>query len=64
MQFKTRQEVLDALSAAYVVRENALDAWFEVSDAASDECEVARAYKDANAEVNRLIAIDHVFVAK
>ena len=61
-EFKSRQEVLDAILDAREVQENAWEAWFAVRDADSAEYEAARiAYMAANVEVNRLIDIDNHF---
>lgn len=64
-QFKSRQEVLDAILDAREVQENAWEAWFAVRDADSAEYESARVtYVAANLEVNRLIEIDNRFRSK
>ncbi len=64
-EFKSRQEVLDAILDAGEVQENAWEAWFAVRDADSAEYESARvAYMGANVQLNRLIEIDNRFRGK
>jgi hypothetical protein len=63
-QFRSRQDVLDAIVAARKVQQNAWEVWFAVRDSDSAQYESARvAYITANVEVNRLIEIDNQFRA-
>jgi hypothetical protein len=51
-EFKSKQDVLDAIEAAREVQEDTWEAWFAVRDVDSDEFESARlAYIAANLEV-------------
>ena len=62
VEFKTRQDVLDEITAAREAQQDAWDSWFAVRDESSPEYEPARLrYISTNSEVNRLIEIDNHF---
>lgn len=62
IKFKTRQDVLDEITAAREAQQDAWDSWFAVLHEGSPEYESARLrYMSTNSEVNRLIEIDNHF---